>query len=66
MLVYEAIEMLQGMNPLKEVTVTIGKPKKKNSYFYPREEHPDYPYTWSPHWIEPSTTNPFEVTCKKH
>lgn len=61
MKVWEAIEMLQGMNGNKEVTVTMGKPKTVT----PTDFYPNHLYVqpkWTPiknPWYPPNT-----ITCK--
>ena len=63
MKVWEAIEMLQGMDGNKEVTVTVGKnkPAKRDEFI----SYPTFPYQPQPNWVIgkeywPSNT----VTCK--
>lgn len=62
MRVWEAIEMLQGMDQNKEVTVTMGKPRKnKDEPFF------QYPQYVQPDWVIGKENWPhrgYEVTCK--
>ena len=63
MRVWEAIEMLQGMDGNKEVTVTIGKPKKvPGDPGFPMQ-YPAYPaYPNTPLW---QVFPPGTVTCRQ-
>ena len=61
MKVWEAIEMLQGMDGNKEVTVTMGKPKAVTPpefHLNPIYVHPKWAPNSNP-WYPPNT-----ITCK--
>lgn len=67
MKVWEAIEMLEGMDPNKEVTITIGRARKNKDEPF---QYPDYnqPYWISPDWSKQpyAPFPPNTVTCKSH
>lgn len=68
MKVWEALELLQGMNGNAEVTVTMGKPKLgKQDDWMPTQ--PSFPYQPQPNWVigkEHWPTNPNTITCRLH
>lgn len=66
MRVWEAIEMLQGMDGNKEVTVTIGKPKKVQSIFNDGPAYQVLPTPPPPTWVIDHHFWPSrpEITCK--
>ena len=58
MKVWEALEILEGLDPNAEVTITIRVPRESKKE--PRPYTQPYPYT--PQWV-PGTTYPY-ITCK--